>query len=356
MSNNGIAGVEMFDTRLVPLPSKEKVSISKIFQLNNFLFIPHGFTTHRAFNVGNGKVFSWKSTHPLKAISALLFQDSKLSEKSISFTTPKSAVVEEKEKEKDEDEKLSAKITSVKRKEGVSDEIYECTQEGCIARFVNHKNFLHHICRGKHTLLPERRCLTDTAALLYKARLETIENKEMCSLMLEIDRTKAVYNGNNKFPSLPQGWALPLDRKNVRLSEKQKKYLTDRFDEGARKENPVRWKPEAVAEHMSEYKVRGKFYFSTDEFLKVTQIRSFFRRLKAKGNNRPESEELSENEDEEAYEEQVAEEAEELLENVRKALRAEEELEDTNATVSFKKCVTTPNLNQPKRASFRDKK
>ena len=111
---------------------------------------------------------------------------------------------------------------------------------------------------------------------MYKAKLETIEKRKLCSLSLEISRTKTVYDENNEFLPLPEGWALPPERKNVKLSNKQVRYLAERFDEASHKDNPIRWKPEAVATHMRECKIADVFLFSSEEFLKPSQIRSFF--------------------------------------------------------------------------------
>ncbi|CAF3917368.1 unnamed protein product [Rotaria sp. Silwood1] len=316
--------------------------------------VQHGLTVHRAYEVGEGKRFSWKDLKPLKDVPALESKYSTLPENATRFTAPSiahsRAISNTKTKLKD-----SLSI-STEQKEGISEEIFECNEDGCVEKFFKLGNLLRHICNGKHTLLPERQCLGDTAALIYTAKLETIESKQMCSMMLETSRRKALYDDQNRFPPLPQGWGLPSERKHTRLSNKQVKYLTERFDEALHKENPIRWKPETVAEHMREYKISGKFLFSPEEFLKVSQIRSFFSRLSAKRKNLPRTEENgneNENENEEAIEEELALEAEELLETVSKSLLS---VDEPSSPVSVKRPISNPALTEPKRSSFRLKK
>ncbi|CAF0879942.1 unnamed protein product [Didymodactylos carnosus] len=72
-----------------------------------------------------------------------------------------------------------------------------------------------------------------------------------------------------------RGWALPKDRKVTRLNESQIKYLTEKFHEGVQQR--IRWKPEEVSAEMQRKKdLKNRFYFTPAEFLKPSQIRSFF--------------------------------------------------------------------------------
>ena len=60
---------------------------------------------------------------------------------------------------------------------------------------------------------------------------------------------------------------------------KQIEYLTNKFNDGIKRN--IRWKSEAVAAEMECLKDNGSFVFAQNEFLKPSQIRSYFSRLKS---------------------------------------------------------------------------
>ncbi|CAF4471540.1 unnamed protein product [Didymodactylos carnosus] len=111
--------------------------------------------------------------------------------------------------------------------------LYECPEEGCTAAFARNGKLINHMANGKHQRQPERHSMRDYAMQTYYSKLVPV----------------------------------------------QIRYLTDKFDQGLKEK--IRWKPEGVAAEMQQKKRSdGKFLFSSAEFLKTGQIRSFFSRLK----------------------------------------------------------------------------
>ncbi len=92
-------------------------------------------------------------------------------------------------------------------------------------------------------------------------------------------------------------------RKVTRLTPKQIEYLTSKFNDGIK--NNTRWKPEAVAAEMESLKDKGVFVFADNEFLKASQIRSYFSRLKSSRQKDLKIEDCD-NDDVEAFKEEQA--------------------------------------------------
>ncbi|CAF1193962.1 unnamed protein product [Didymodactylos carnosus] len=348
-SHHGVSGVEIFESRLKLNANKQKARLPKIHSLNNFEFEREGVRVHRAYKVGEGNFYSWKQLDPLKVLSEVLCEDITFSEKSSEYHSIK----KKSHQESDDLSSLPSTSATAIPKAGVSDAIFECTEPGCVDKFVKYGNLVRHVCNGTHTILPEQHCLSDTAAIMYKTRSEQIENRQICSLLLEKSRTREIFE-TKKIAALPEGWALPVPRKNVRFTEQQVVYLTERFEEGLKKDNQVRWKPEAVAEHMRELKINGKFHFSTEEFLKPSQIRSFFSRLSSKRKNLPV---VDEEDEQECYKEQRQAESEELISRVKNVLVREQETPmDSPRSLKREASTSNPQLNTSKRFSLRSSK
>jgi hypothetical protein len=98
--------------------------------------------------------------------------------------------------------------------------------------------------------------------------------------------------------------------------------LVEKFDQGLRKgTDRKRWTPQEVATLIQNFKEDGKFWFSVDEFLKPSQIRSYFARLKAKrqGVKNTDLQTIEISDTDKAFKNYAAEE-EELLYNTLKVL------------------------------------
>lgn len=108
--------------------------------------------------------------------------------------------------------------------------------------------------------------------------MEEMDNRQIISL--EINLEKKV---NRKTDCPEEGWALPFRKPNRTFSDKQRDYLKNKFDEGV---SGVRhWKPKEVVADMEIFKVENRFYFSADEILTESQIRSLFGRMKRERQN-----------------------------------------------------------------------
>ena len=88
--------------------------------------------------------------------------------------------------------------------------IFDCPEDGCIAKFRTSGRLENHIIRSKHQFQPERITLKDHALGLYSAAIENIQMDRLIKPLqdviheLEADET----TGYEKVP-LAKGWALP---------------------------------------------------------------------------------------------------------------------------------------------------
>ena len=168
----------------------------------------------------------------------------------------------------DGEEETSLKKCNEQRK------LYECDVEpGCITEFAKFGNLINHIVVSRHYRVIEKYSLKDTAMTMYHSKLEEVESRRMISLnMNSIDMTL------NETSQLSGGWALPKHKPNIEFSDKQRDYLIKKFDEGV--SDFKHWKPKDIVLDMENLIENNKFYFSANEILKESQIRSYFGRIK----------------------------------------------------------------------------
>ena len=131
-----------------------------------------------------------------------------------------------------------------------------------------------HLDCGKHQRVLERYTLLDRAAVGYAQRLEGL-----CEAVPELD---AVAEPPSSHDILPKGWALKSSAsRRCRFTCKQKKYLTEKFQQGewsGRKSDPA-----SVARSMMfAVDPEKKRMFRSEEFLTASQVARFFSRLAAK--------------------------------------------------------------------------
>jgi len=265
-SNEGIRGVYAYQARLGKLASGPPSQLAKISLFNNFSFEPCGVRVHRSWKVGDGKLILFSKTERPDNISTIVCSDTPTS-KTVLFTT-----TQPKNKQRD----LSKQSTDIHKNTYVS-RLFDCYEEGCVKKFLDPGNLVNHLVVGKHQRLPERLSLRDTGIQIYASKLERVGQRELVSVALQ--NTTSTANRDSIKPNLTDGWALPKIRKVTRLTPKQIEYLTNKFNDGIK--NNIRWKPEAVVAEMECLKDRGVFVFSDNEFLKASQIRSYFSRLKS---------------------------------------------------------------------------
>ena len=353
-SNGGIVGVKVSESRLI-LESNSTVQFKfpGVTNYNNFKFEKDGILAHRAWNVGAGKFFPFKDLKSgqknnkldCEQQSGFIHEWAKKKEAVLKAT--KIAIMT-KSKDKEKDFKLKSSV------------LFECSEEGCIKKFLNYNNLVHHLATGNHVRKPERRLLTDTAMQLYQSKLERIGNEEMISLMLETSNIENTIKFKEKFETdLREGWALLKERKNVRLNAKQIEFLLEKFDESV--QTSTRWKPEVLVTIMHELKVNGKFYFTASEFLTASQIRSFFSREKAKHQKFKLNENDSADQENEFFQDDLA--LQEILDrealhhNCKKAFDEEEQSENSvQLTRGVKHNASCHDLSDKRRSSFRKRK
>ncbi|CAF4478486.1 unnamed protein product [Rotaria sp. Silwood2] len=156
--------------------------------------------------------------------------------------------------------------------------IFECPEEACISSFVKYGNLLRHLAIGNHRHIPEKVTLMDTAKKMFHTRLSNADNKRVISL----SSNDVVLDSNNcdQVPELTVGWALPVTRPPVRFTNKQKKFLDEKFNDGIL--HGRFWKPETVVSEMQNAKSsQGKFIFDIKEWLTTSQVRGYFSRIRS---------------------------------------------------------------------------
>jgi len=131
-----------------------------------------------------------------------------------------------------------------------------------------------HLDFGKHQHALEQSTLLDKAAIGYAQKLEG-----QCEAVPELD---AVAEPPFSQDMLQKGWALKSSASHrCRFTYKQKKYLTEKFQQGersGRKSDPASVAPSM----MSAMDSQEKRMSSSEEFLTASRVAGFFFRLAAK--------------------------------------------------------------------------
>ncbi|KAK2565423.1 hypothetical protein P5673_010481 [Acropora cervicornis] len=144
--------------------------------------------------------------------------------------------------------------------------IFSCPEEDCIKTFARYSSMHRHLDFGKHQHALEQSTLLDKAAIGYAQKLEG-----QCEAVPELDADM-----------LQKGWALKSSASHrCRFTYKQKKYLTEKFQQGersGRKSDPASVAPSM----MSAMDSQEKRMFSSEQFLTASRVAGFFFRLAAK--------------------------------------------------------------------------
>ena len=265
-SNEGIRGVYTYEARLSELIGARPFQLWKISLVNNFSIEPYGVLVHRSWKVGGGKFFLFSKTNRPDKMSSIVCSDTPRN-KTILFAT-----AQIKKKQRD----LSKQYIDNHKNVYVS-RLFDGYEEGCVKKFLNAENLVNHLVAGKHQCIPKRVPLRDTGMQIYASKLGRIGQRELVSVVLQ--PTAVTANRNSMMSHLTEGRALPKIQKVTRLTSKQIEYLTNKFNGGIK--NNTIWKPEAVAAEMEYLKENGIFVFAENEFLKASQIRSYFSLLKS---------------------------------------------------------------------------
>lgn len=149
---------------------------------------------------------------------------------------------------------------------------FECPNEGCGKTFRTSKYLKEHIILGN--------CSTESAKLNIRDRAKSYYSTKLLSLYpsrdVTIPGTDTFVRSPTRSPAM--GWALKESRVRVNFNEKQKSYMTDKYNYGKLTGKKV--DPCVAAADM-----RTDGSFRKDEFLSGQQIASFFSRLCQKEKN-----------------------------------------------------------------------
>ena len=167
--------------------------------------------------------------------------------------------------------------------------IFDCPEDGCIAKFMTYGRLVNHILRGVHELQPERVTMKDYALGLYSAHIENVQMdrifQPLQDVIQEIESTDN--NFDKTLEPLPQGWALPQKKTKTEYTDNVKTFLKDLFVDGEKTKR--KFDPKQVAIMMESITVRlegeDRPRFMPSELLNYRQIASYFSRKTARMRN-----------------------------------------------------------------------
>lgn len=181
---------------------------------------------------------------------------------------------------KDEKTEVSQEDNSVATTEAVvtnrAQHVFECPVEACTMHFMKFGNVLRHIMLGNHKYVRERETLRDVSIEAYK---EAMKKSEYFSAFSDIHiAIDSVEDQTVRTPALGQGWALKTSQTGrKRFDQEQLSFLKEKFTEGV---SGKKADPRKVASEMMNAKTTsGHPRFRPEQYLRWTQISSFFSRL-----------------------------------------------------------------------------
>ena len=154
----------------------------------------------------------------------------------------------------------------------ISQAIYTCPENGC-TRVFQRLSASKHLSSEKCTKSLEKQTLLDLAKLGYQQSLE-----EGVGVVPTL-RTVSVTNKQST-AALTEGWVLRPTKTAYRFSEKQKAYLTAKFNIGQSTGRKVDASLEA-RDMRRAYSSNDERLFKSSEFLTSQKISSYFSRLSA---------------------------------------------------------------------------
>ncbi|CAH3171696.1 unnamed protein product, partial [Porites lobata] len=273
--------------------SKTNVKWPGISKLNNFELSSDRVRVWRAYQVGEGKFFPWSefegTEYPISSMTNATFSNGDF--RPIKTRKKKHEVQQETLADVDsEEEEEETEGTA-------SGRLFSCPNEGCVRVYTRYGSMVNHVTYGKCDFREERESVMDTAKVLYSKKLWVCDGR--ISATANVHCNQATSSGLHK--NEEEGWALKSIKKNKPFSDKQKKFLEEKFMVGettGRKLDPV-----TVAREMKTARQdgNGERLFSSSEVLTATQIQSFFSRRARCGRfseNDPENQEAVQVEEE----------------------------------------------------------
>lgn len=155
--------------------------------------------------------------------------------------------------------------------------LFACPNEGCVKTYQRYGSMVNHTMYGQCLFQPERESLLDTAKVMYSKKLLGASNIQMSTT-----ETADVVPLALPHETLDAGWALRTTKPSKPFSEKQKRFLDEKFTIGettGRKLDPVTVVRQMRVARGSD----GQRMFTPEELLSANQIQGFFsRRAKCK--------------------------------------------------------------------------
>lgn len=266
----GVAGCQVAECTVDT--SKQSLTTHKIKNVSDFSHVSFketGITLKKAYNIGHGKFISYDDLDKLSSgkfviSGCIVISNFDMPPIVTGKIIPKkaSATIQE-----DREEITVVTIHTVQ----VSDTLFHCTVLGCTKMFATYAGFQNHILIGKHTIKLERETTYD------KIRHQWVQ---ICNEVVFKCKNTCIttHSGDNNINDSRMGWALRRPRKVTRFHEKIRAYLVRKFQEG--KTSGHKCNPADVAKDMKRARdSNGQKCFTTDQWLSVAQITSYFSRL-----------------------------------------------------------------------------
>jgi hypothetical protein len=223
-------------------------------------------TVWRAFNIGPGKKFLFSKLNPRKkSISIIqigvehinsLWKADIIEGISILFSfilflmLPFFLCVSDDENEQDDNcadlDVISNAEANAMQIDGESDQefvTFDCPDSRCIRQFRRESTLHAHLIYENHKYMPTKQCLLDRAGIIYQQRLESDQriNSRALSNFIILPSTTS-----SSLDSLDEGWAIFRPKTNRAFTQKQRAYLTNKYNEG--EQTGRKWDPAAVAQ------------------------------------------------------------------------------------------------------------
>ena len=158
--------------------------------------------------------------------------------------------------------------------------VFSCPNDGCTRVFMHLYNLERHLSFENCTKSLERQPLLDIAKCEYAVLLQ--EGTGVIPTL----QASAPFIEKGAVECASEGWALKESKKRYQFNEKQKQYLTTKFNIG--QSTGRKLEADVVAKEMRRAVDNdGKRLFSISEFLTAQQISSFFSRLSIKSRHHP---------------------------------------------------------------------
>ena len=320
-SSGGIPGVRV---RLCSTPDSSKSSKSVkwdgVSSINNIEYTKTGMKVWKAYKVGPGKLVPWSNFSMTPAALETLNHEETTGNADVTFTAitvrklPKTDQSDVQQQVESPDP-LTASLAPESIGNEKEQKLFHCPEEGCVKSFQRHSFLQSHLDIGRHKFALEHETLLDKAMVTYATKLEQGASAVECSLEHAATSTEAADADN---AVLPMGWALKSGSGRKRVSEHQKRYLTEIFQAGevtGHKADPAHVSTSMRKARNAE---GSSMMFHASEYLTSRQISSFFSRLASKKvlETHDHEEEDSEDETNEVQERAVGEICSEAMEKV----------------------------------------